>query len=452
MPDLSKHLARAKQAFDKGNNDLCIEVCLECVDVDPTQADVYKLLLPAAKRRAKETGAKTSLFEIGTLTGLIPGKDPHKAFAAAIKRVAKNPTAKALVDAMELAARMAGNGVKAMIDVAVILGEEHRATGMFSDKVLWALAHLHMDRYKASGSKDDKALDAALKAMHDLDHAMPNHPEAGRTVKNWEAMRSMAKRTGAATGDYRGQLANDATARRAEVMSKLVRTVEDAREVLKFLDEDLAKTPGDKQMWLKKGDTHRRIQENDQAKQAYEKALAIDPHDFTITIRLSDLKMLEERRRLEAMPAGPEAEKAKAELLNTEIDEYRKRVERQPTDMGHRFQLGQRLFLRGDIDGAASEFQRTVNDPRLRRNSHGFLAKCFGKKNLLDLAIQQYKLFLPLVEDELSDEAKEARYQLARLYEAQGNTAEAIATFEILLGKDLAYRDAAARLSKLRGA
>jgi len=74
------------------------------------------------------------------------------------------------------------------------------------------------------------------------------------------------------------------------------------------------------------------------------------------------------------------------------------------------------------------------------------------RKNLLDLAIAQYKLFLPLVDDELSNEAKDGRYQLARLYENRGNTAEAIAEFEKLVAIDLSFQDAASRLSKLRGA
>jgi len=222
--------------------------------------------------------------------------------------------------------------------------------------------------------------------------------------------------------------------------------------VLKFLDEDLQKSPGDKFLWTKKGDIHRRINEIPAARAAYEKAQMIDQHDFTVVMKLGDLRIMEAQERLKALPAGsPEATAAKKQLLDIEVIEYRQRVERQPTDMNHRFNLGSRLLTLGEVDGAASEFQKTVNDPRLRKSSHRGLAICFSRRNLLDLAIQQYKLFLPLVEDELSDEAKDGRYQLAKLLEDRGQTADAIAEYEKLVSIDLGFKDAAARLSKLRG-
>ena len=189
------------------------------------------------------------------------------------------------------------------------------------------------------------------------------------------------------------------------------------------------------------------------ARQAYEKAQAIDQHDFTVTMKLGEVRMGEARAKLEAVPVGsPERAAAERKLLDLEIVEFRARVERQPTDMGHRFLLGKCLYDLGDIDGSAAEFQRSVNDPRLRKSSHLYLGRCFKHKNLLDLAIAQYKLFLPLVDDELSIEAKDGRYQLARLYEDRGNIAEAIVEYEKLVAIDLSFKDAATRLSKLRGA
>ena len=237
------------------------------------------------------------------------------------------------------------------------------------------------------------------------------------------------------------------------MVNRIIRTEADAREVLSYIEDDLKKNPADKFLWTKKGDVHARIKEGARAREAFEKAQAIDPHDFTIGMKLGDLRMVELRDRLATLTAGsPEHAAARKQLLELEISEFRSRVERQPTDMGHRFQLGIRLAQSGDVDGAAGEFQRTVNDPKYKKHSHSYLGHCFSKKNLLDLAIQQYKLFLPLVEDALSDEAKNGRYQLARLYEDRGNTAEAITEFERLIAVDLQFKDAEARLSKLRGA
>lgn len=450
MPDLTKHLTRAKQLFDKGACDDALTILGECVEVDPANVEIFKLLMPIARRKAKEAGGKTGIM--GSIR--IPSftSDPHKQFVAAAKQLGKMGDPKSLSAAMESAAKLAGT-VKAVADVAIFLGEEFRQTGMFNDKVLWQLANMYMERFNNSGKKDDAALEKAITTMSSLEKAMPHHPEAGRTVKNWHALQSITKRStaGQAT-DYRSQVNSTDAARRQEVLNRNVRTLEDAREVLKYIEEDLQKAPGDKYLWTKKGDVHRRINELAAARAAYEKAQALDQHDFTITMKMGDLRIAEAQERLKALAAGsPEAVAAKKQLLDLEIAEYRARVERQPTDMGHRFNLARNLLTAGDSDAAAAEFQKTVNDPRLRKSSHRGLAICFSKRNLLDLAIQQYKLFLPLVEDELSDEAKDGRYQLAKLLEDRGQTAEAIVEYEKLVSIDLRFKDAAARLSKLRG-
>ncbi|MBN8525643.1 MAG: hypothetical protein J0M02_09930 [Planctomycetes bacterium] len=450
MPDLTKHLTRAKQLFEKGACDDALTILGECIDVDPTNVEIYKLLIPVSRRKAKEAGGKTSLF--GSLKMPVMSTDPHKQFAGAAKQLGKQGDPKSLAATMEAAVKLAAT-VKGMVDVAIFLGEEFKSTGMFNDKVLWMLGQQYYERFKASGNKDAESLNKAIKAMGELARNMPSHPEAGRTEKNWMALQAQTMRGMAAQGgDYRSQVASSDAARRQEVLNRNIRTVEDAREVLKYLDEDLAKTPGDKFLWTKKGDVHRRIGELPAAKTAYEKAQALDAHDFTITMKMGDLHIAEGQERLKALPAGsPEAAAAKKQLLDMEIAEYKRRVERQPTDMAHRFNLASRLLQTGEVDAAAAEFQKTVNDSRLRKQSHRGLAICFSKRNLLDLAIQQYKLFLPLVEDELSDEAKDGRYQLAKLLEDRGQTAEAIAELEKLVSTDLGFKDAAARLSKLRG-
>jgi tetratricopeptide (TPR) repeat protein len=450
MPDLTKHLTRAKQLYEKGSCDDALIILGECIDVDPANVEIYKLLLPVSRRKAKESGGKTSFF--GSLKMPVMSADPHKQFAAAAKQLGKVGDAKSLAATLEAAVKLAGT-VKAMADVAIFLGEEFKNTGMFNDKVLWLLSHQYYERFKASGSKDVESLNRAIKVMGELGRNMPNHPEASRLEKNWMALQASSTRSGAAqSADYRSQVASSDAARRQEVLNRNIRTIEDAREVLKYLDEDLQKNQADKFLWVKKGDVHRRIGELAVARQAYEKAQAIDQHDFTVTMKMGDLRIAEAQERLKALPAGsPEAAAAKKQLVDFEIAEYRQRVERQPTDMTHRFNLASRLLSTGDVDAAAGEFQKTVNDPRLRKQSHRGLAICFTKRNLLDLAIQQYKLFLPLVEDELSDEAKDGRYQLARLLEDRGQTAEAIEEFEKLVSIDLGFKDAAARLSKLRG-
>ncbi len=452
MVDLSKHLARAKQSLDRNHFEIVFETIAECVDVDPGNVEVHRILCDAAKRKAK-LGDKAGLF--GNLTVAIPSfsKDPQKLFATAVKRLFKVYDNKTLYECGFTAQQAAAAGAKPMADVAILYYEEARSTGLFHEKCLWNLAHVYIERFKAGGQKDEKLLDNGLRTIHELDRAMPTHPEAGKVLKNWEALKSMLKRNQAgATGDYRSQLASDTGARKAEVMNRMIRTPEDAKEVLGYLEEELKVSPGDKALWIKKGTILARYGSGDEARAALAEAQRLDPTDFIVSCQLADLDLADLRRTAEkAKAAGQGAEEADKALASAEISEFRRRIERQPTDMNHRYQLGLRLAKGGDVEGAAAEFQRSVNDARLKRSSLRYLGWCFAKKNLLDLARQQYDAYLALAEDEAADEAKEVRYQRARVLEALGRKDEAIADYNRLMAIDLGFRDASVRLTKLQG-
>jgi len=450
MVDLTKSITRAKQAIERRNWALAIEICQECVEIEPANVEVYRLLVDAAKKKAKE-GIKASFLT----TLRIPSfsKDPHKQMSQAVQRMSENPEGKQLLACAEAAQNLAKT-VKPMVEVAVLFLEEFKSSGLFNAEALWTLAHLYYEKFNKDKAHID-FLDKAIKTMAELERAKPDHPDASRLTKNWEAARSLhgrSERVGSGN-DYRGALASDDKARKMEVLNRIIRTVEDAREVLIYVDQDLITSPGDKNLWLKKGDIHRRINELPQAKEAFLRASQIDQHDFTITMRMGDVAMAEQQARIKDLEAaGQDATEAKAALLAVEIAEFRTRCERQPTEMTHHYHLGLRYLQAGQIDAAASEFQRTVNDPRYRRPSYRYLGFCFQRKNLLDLAVQQYTSYLSLVEDTLSDEAKEVRYLRARQLEDLGKRDEATADYSKLVEMDLAYKDAAERLNKLRTA
>ena len=454
-PDLSKHLASAKSAIEKRNYDLAIEQMKQCVDVDPTNIEVHRLHLDAARRKFKEK-VKSWIPSgiVGSMTKSVI-RDPHRQFIAAFHTLSTTPEPKVLVEVGDSASKLIPTS-KPMLDVALFYYEEFRATQMFDPKALWSVAQLYHDRFKEA--KDVAWLDKALKALRDLEKAMPTHPEASRTIKNWEAEKSFANRdakanaaAGGAAGDYKSQLNNSSGAHRAEIMNRMIRTEADAKEVLDIVEEDLQKTPSDKNLWIKKGEIHRRFAQWAEAKTAYDKAQAIDPHDFTVTMKLGDTRMEEARAKIKTVKdAGQDVVAAEKAALATEIEEFKKRVERQPTDMGHRYNLGRRYYMTGMIGEAAAELQKTVQDAKYKRDSHELLGNCFAKKKLFDLAGRQYEEYLKIVDDPLSDKAKSVRYNLALMLERQGKTEAACEQYEKIVSLDLGFKDAADRLTRLR--
>ncbi|MFW5859149.1 MAG: hypothetical protein ACOCYP_03930 [Planctomycetota bacterium] len=449
MVDLSKHLAKAKQAIERRNYDMAIELTVECHELDPTNLDNLSLLIDASKRRARESGKKGGFMPTLSLT-----KDPYKQLAAAVKRVSKNPDIKALLAAGEAAHKVYQTGVKGMIDASILFYREGQATGLHNPDLLWNLAHAHMDRF--NDTKDFDSLDAAISTLSEFEMSCKGHklyPDATRKARAWEAIRAREQRPGrGAQADYQANIADSDQAKKQEAMNKIIRTADDARQVLAYCDEDLARNPQDKHLWIKRGDIMRRLEDFDGARESYLKAQEVDAHDFVVTMRLGDLEVQILRHAIEqAKAAGQDPAPLQEQLTDLEIAEYRKRIERQPTEMGHHFNLAQRLFKRGDIDGAASEFQQALKDPRFKRDAHRYLGHCFAKKNLLDLSRDQFTSCLSLIEDPMSEGFKDTLYHRARVHEAMGNKDDAAADYTKVVEIDLGYKDAAQRLNACRG-
>lgn len=449
MVDLSRNITRAKQAIDKRSYDLAIEVCRECQELDPRNLDVYKTLVDAAKRKYKENGGKTSLF--GSIKIPTMSSDPQKQLSGAIQMLAKVPDVKNFAMAGDCAAKLAQGGQKGMNDVAIYLYEEARSTGLFNPDVLFNIANLYFERFKET--KAPEALDAALKAITELERAKPDHPSASKLARDWNAAKSMVSRVEKQAGgdDFRSQVNDNKEARKAAMMSMNLKTWEDAQEVLAFIEDDLKANPQDKHLWIKKGETLRRFFKYQEAIAAFAKAQEVDKHDFTITIKIGDTRMEEAQKQIEvAEKAGQDVTAAKQNLLQVQIEEFKTRVERQPTEMDHRYNLGLCLIKVGQIEAAASEFQKTVHDPRRKKESLRYLGFCFAKKGLVDLAIQQYDQYLKITEDPNGDQAKEVLYLRARTNEGANRKEKAIADYTALVQMDLGYKDAAARLSALQ--
>jgi len=447
MVDLSKHLERMRQAIERRNYALAIQVGCECQEVDPNNLDLYKLLLDAAKRQVREGGKKGL-----SLGGLSLSRDPYKVLSTAVKKVVGNPDVKTLKAAGDAAGKVFENGNARAADVGLLFYEEALDSGLYNEKLIWDAAHLYFAKYRSV--HDVESLDRAIATLTKIVQANPKHSEAGKVLHSWQATRSMEvqkqKKEGGA-GDYRDSLRSDDDARRNEVMHRVIRTVDDAKEVLNYVNQDIKDDPRDKRAWLKRGDVLMRINHWDKARESFNKAKEIDDRDFTIDLRLGDCNMQQMREQFaKAKQAGEDTAGIQKELLEVEAREYAKRVERQPTEMGHRFHLGRALFHLGNVDEAASHFQRAVADPQHKRECHKYLGHAFAKKNLLDLATQQYTSCLSLINDELSDEYKDTLYRRARLYEQIGQDAEAKKDYTRLVEMDLSYRDAADRLSKLK--
>ncbi|HTV63751.1 MAG TPA: tetratricopeptide repeat protein [Verrucomicrobiae bacterium] len=140
-----------------------------------------------------------------------------------------------------------------------------------------------------------------------------------------------------------------------------------------------------------------------------------------------------------------QVEKIKAEKLAYQVAECQKRVEKYPTDLAIRFEMGQRYFEAGKIGEAIQEFQKAQGNPHKRLASMGYLAQCFAKRKMYDLAART--LQNAIKEKTIFDEEKkDLIYNLGSVLENMGKKEEAIEQFKQIYEMDAAYKDVSAKV------
>jgi len=122
-------------------------------------------------------------------------------------------------------------------------------------------------------------------------------------------------------------------------------------------------------------------------------------------------------------PAAPDyteqSAKLQAEKLNFQVTECQKRVEKYPTDLAIRFEMGQFYFQTGKITEAIQEFQKAKNNPHKGLAAMNYLAQCYAKRKMFDMAARtlQSAIKEKAVFDE---EKKDLVYNLGYVLESMG--------------------------------
>jgi tetratricopeptide (TPR) repeat protein len=139
--------------------------------------------------------------------------------------------------------------------------------------------------------------------------------------------------------------------------------------------------------------------------------------------------------------------KHKAELL---VSEAKKRVERNPTDLQLRFELGEQLVRAGQYTEAIQELQRAKQNPNARLKAMNLLGQCYTEKNMLDLAVKQFQ---EAAAEILAMDAtkKEILYKLGLVFERMGKKDDSLKCMKDIYEVDYGYMDVAQRVEQSYG-
>jgi tetratricopeptide (TPR) repeat protein len=136
------------------------------------------------------------------------------------------------------------------------------------------------------------------------------------------------------------------------------------------------------------------------------------------------------------------AKKKRAEIL---VEDARERVERNPTDLQLRFELGEHLVNAGHFREALPELQRARQNPNARLKAMNMLGRCYRDLGMLDLAMKQLE---EASREILAMDAmkKEIIYNLGLVYERMGEREKSLGCMKQIYEADYGYKDVATRV------
>jgi tetratricopeptide (TPR) repeat protein len=197
---------------------------------------------------------------------------------------------------------------------------------------------------------------------------------------------------------------------------------------------------------------YRRVDEFDKARAVLKEGLEATGGHFELAMELVDIDIEPFRRDLAVTEdmlrrdaENPELQAIRTRLLkeiNTrELDFYRQRCDRFPTDTPARFEMSLRLMKVGQIDEAIKELQGLRADPRHQSKVLVYLGFCFKSRNNWRLAQRNFEAALQHLSPQDEHLRKEVLYQLAQGYAEAGELARAVDLAVELGNLDFAYKN-----------
>jgi len=182
--------------------------------------------------------------------------------------------------------------------------------------------------------------------------------------------------------------------------------------------------------------------------------------NYTMKLKADDIRMRQMKRhirriagKLKTDPDNEDVRKLYAKYLakqtRAEIEIFRERAEKYPTDARVRFELALRMFKSKMFDEAIPLFQQSQADGRHRNESRLYIGRCFLEKGFAAQAVDTLRSAIEQLELKTDETARELNYWMARALEADGKADEARKTYGQLIQLDYNFRDARTRLEAL---
>jgi tetratricopeptide (TPR) repeat protein len=294
------------------------------------------------------------------------------------------------------------------------------------------------------------------KILMDLLRDNPNDGELNQALKNLSARKTLDQGGYSAledgSGSFRDILKNKEEAVSLEQEKRTQKTEDVTERLIGEYETRLQTEPANLKLLRQLAELYTEKKQFDRALELYDriKNSEMGGGDSSLAQAIANTVVKRYDQQIAALnPFGAEhadeLARLQAEKLDYQVAECQKRVEKFPTDLAIRFEMGQLYFQAGKISEAISELQKAQGNPHKRLAAMSLLAQCFAKRKMFDLAARtlQNAIKEKVVFD---DEKKDLIYNLGCVLEATGKKEEAVEQFKIIYEADIGYKDVAAKV------
>lgn len=451
----------ARVLFDKGteaakrdNTDYAITLFNQVLEKEPAFFDCRKALRAAQFQKAGSSGG-------GFFKKMLSGAGSSPLVAKAQLALRSNPGgAMAIAEQILNTDPNNSSAHKIIVEAAkalelphtVVLSYETLVKNSPKDRNL-AIDFAHA--LAAAGDASEGENNRGEKILMDLLRDNPHDSDLSKALKNLSARKTMDEGGYSALesgeGSYRDILKDKKEATALEQEKRVVKTEDTTERLIGEYETRLHTEPNNLKLVRSLAELYTQKKQFERALEYYERiktsGMGNDP-SLDTAIAATIVRRFD-HQIAEVNPFDADhAERVAAiqtEKQAFQLAECQKRVEKFPTDLAIRYELGVLNFQAGKISEAIQEFQKAQGNPHKRIAAMGYLAQCYGKRKMFDLAARTLQNAIK-EKPVFDDEKKELTYNLGSVLESMGKKEEAIEQFKLIYELDISYKDVAAKV------
>ncbi len=454
LPEISRDVrvvfTKGNDALQRENYDYAIDLFNQVLAREPGLYQCRKLLRNAQFKRAGGGGGfiKKMWSSASSQPQIAKGeialrKDPAEAMQIAEQVLNHDPTNSGAHRLIAKAAKALEMPQTAVLSLEVIFRNSPRdkEAGI---QLANALAEIG----------EPKRGEAILAALHDV---YPSDNDIHQALKDLSARKTLDEggydALADGSGSYRDILANREEAISLEQQNRQVKSEDVAERLIREYEDRLPSEPNNLKLVRQLAELYTQKKQFDKALSYYERLKASDVgNDPTLDKGIADTIVRKYDHQISQLDPNAADYAEKMALLEGEKQAYQlaecqSRVERFPTDLQIRFEMGQLYFQAGKYGEGIAEFQKAQNNPHRRVAALNYLAQCFAKKRppMYDIAARTLQNAIK-EKPVLDEEKKELHYNLGTVLEALDRKEEAMEQYKLILEVDYNYKDVAAKI------